>query len=86
MSSMFEGCSSLTNLNLSNFIIIQNDIITLVPINKYNNAMMNTYFIPQIILSATNMKFMFRYCSSLRRENIIANNNRIFEQFFEDNN
>ena len=84
MTSMFEGCSSLTNLNLSNFIIIQNDFI--FPIPYYNSAIKMILYFPQYILSATNMKFMFRYCSSLRRENIIANDNRIFEQFFEDNN
>ena len=84
MTSMFEGCSSLTNLNLSNFIIIQNGFIFQIP--YYNSAIKMISYFPRYILSATNMKFMFRYCSSLRRENIIANDNRIFEQFFEDNN
>ena len=53
---MFSGCSSLTNLNLSNF-------------NTQN---------------VTDMFYMFDGCSSLKKDNIITNDEKILNQIKKD--
>ena len=52
MNFMFRGCSSLNNLNLSNF-------------NTQN---------------VTNMAGMFSGCSSLKKKNVITNDNKILNE------
>ena len=83
MSWMFFDCSSLTNINLSNFNT-QNvkdmsgmffDCSSLTDINLSNFNTQNV----------TNMFEMFKECSSLRQENIISKDNRLFKQFIKDN-
>ena len=49
MASMFSGCKSLTNIDLSNF-------------NTQN---------------VTDMSFMFSGCDSLKKKNVITNNEEI---------
>jgi surface protein len=80
---MFYECSSLTNINLSNF-------------NTQNVTNMSWMFggcssLTNINLSnfntqnVTNMSLMFGGCSSLKKENIITKDNKIINQFKKDN-
>ena len=79
---MFYECNSLTTIDLSNF-------------NTQNVTNMHSMFcecnsLTTIDLSnfstqnVTNMSCMFSDCSSLTNTNIITNDKRIINQFFED--
>ena len=84
VSDMFYGCSSLTNIDLSNFntqkIIdmryMFNGCSSLTNLNLSNFNSQNV----------TDMDYMFLGCLSLKKEKIISEDNKIFNQFLKDNN
>ena len=84
MSNMFCGCKSLTNLNLSNF-------------DTQNVTNMSGMFdgcksLKKLDLSnfdtqnVTDMSSMFSDCNSLTKDNIIAEDNKILEEFNKKDN
>ena len=75
---MFYKCESLTNIDLSNFNT-QNvtnmeymfswcELLTNINLSNFNAQ------------NATNMKYMFYGCISLKKENVIVNDNRIIQK------
>ena len=76
---LFYGCSSVTNINLSNFNTnnvtdmygMFNDCSSLTNINLSNFNTNNVY----------NMGFMFYKCSKLRKENVITKDKKILNKF-----
>ena len=83
VSDMFYGCTSLTNIDLSNFNTQKitdmrymfNGCSSLINLNLSNFNTQNV----------TDMDYMFLGCSSLKKEKIIAKDNKIFNQFLKDN-
>ena len=79
MSFMFSGCSSITNINLSSF-------------NTQNITYMNCMFyecrsLANLDLSnfkiqkVSNMRGMFYFCDLLKKENVIAKDKKIINEF-----
>ena len=76
---MLSGCSSLININLSNFntqkVLDMSwmfyECLSLISINLYNFNTQN----------AKDMAIIFYGCSSLKKGNIIAKDKKIFEQY-----
>ena len=78
MGDMFSGCSSLTNLNLSNFntqnvtymdyVFSECSSLTNINLSNFNTQ------------NVTNMSNMFYGCSSLKIYNLITNDKKISEQ------
>ena len=81
---MFYECDLLENINLSNFnsqnikdmshIFYKCNSLTNINLSNFNTQ------------NVTDMSFMFWRCSFLTNINIIANGQRIINQFFKDKN
>ena len=74
---MFYGCSSLNNLNLSNFNtknVISMSVMfnSCSSLNNLNLSNFNTQNVPY-------MSDMFLGCSSLNKNNVITNDNKILK-------
>jgi len=72
---MFSGCSSLKNLDLSNFNTQNATNMSFIfsgcsSLNNLNISNFNTQ-------NVTNMDGMFDGCSSLKMDNVITNDNKI---------
>ena len=82
MNGMFEGCISLNSVNLSN--------INTQKVNNMADMFNGCTFLKNINLSnvsaknVVNMDNMFQICLSLRKENVIANDERILKQLEKD--
>ena len=77
---MFCGCSSLININLSNFktnnvTFMQGMFHGCSSLKELNLSNFNTN-------NVTNMNGMFDGCSSLNQKYIIAKDNRILNEFY----
>ena len=86
MRCMFDGCKSLTNLNLSNFNTenvtnmkcMFDDCQLLTNLNLSNFNTQN--------VEKNGLNEMFDDCNSLKKENIITNDQRILKEFDNKNN
>ena len=83
INHMFDDCSSLTNINLSNFNT-QN-------VTNMSYMFYDCYSLTNINLSnfntqnVTDMSYIFSGCKSLKKENIITKDNKILKIFFKFN-
>ena len=76
---MFYGCSSLTNINLSNF---NNNNVTYMWGMLYDCSSLKNINLSNFNTNnVTNMSLMFSWCSSLKKENIITKDKKILAQF-----
>jgi surface protein len=76
---MFCGCSSLTNLNLSNF---KTQNVTIMGYMFYGcSSLINLNLSNFKTQNVTSMGYMFNKCPSLKINNLITNNNKILEEF-----
>jgi len=75
---MFDGCKSLTNIDLSNFNT--QNVINMVSMFSWCNSLKNIDLSNFNTQNVTNMNFMFNCCESLNKENVVVNDNRIIEQ------
>jgi len=79
MSSMFEGCWSLTNINLSNFNT--NNVTNMSSMFEGCSSLKNINLSNFNTNNVTNMSSMFIGCSSLKKESIITNDKKILAIF-----
>ena len=79
---MFSDCSSLTNINLSNFNTqnVTNMSCMFSNCSSLTNINLSNFNTQNV----TNMIYMFSGCSSLTNINIITNDKKIINQFFKD--
>ena len=83
MHSMFEGCSSLESLDLSYF---NTQNVTKMNMMFYDCHNLKSLNLLNFNVENINDYGMFIKCSSLNKENIIAEDNRIFESFSKCSN
>ena len=81
MGGMFLGCSSLTNINLSNFNTqnVTNMWSMFDGCSSLTNINLSNFNTNKV----TDMRSMFFGCSSLKDKNIITNDKKIINQFFK---
>ena len=80
---MFSHCSSLTNIDLSNFNT--QNVTDMSWMFSWCSSLTNINLSNFNTQNVTNMSWMFSGCSSLKKENIITKDNRIINQFQIDN-
>ena len=79
---MFDGCSSLTNLNLSNFNTQK--VTNMEYMFKGCSSLTNLNLSNFNTQNVTDMYWMFDGCSSLKKGNIITNDEELLNQIKED--
>ena len=78
MSYMFYGCSSLININLSNFNT--NDVTDIEGIFEGCSSLTNIDLSNFNTIKVSDMDNMFYGCSSLTKKNIIVNDKKILQE------
>ena len=78
MKSMFDGCSSLKNLDLSNFNTLNVTNMSCMfngctSLKNINLSKFNTQ-------NVTDMIAMFYGCSSMKKKNVITNDKKILQE------
>ena len=78
MKSMFSGCSSLTNIDLSN--INTNNVTNMWGMFDSCSSLTNIDLSNFNINKVTDMRCMFFGCSKLKKENVITKDERLLNQ------
>ena len=80
MKSMFSGCSSLTNIDLSN--INTNNVTNIWGMFDCCSSLTNIDLSNFNTNKVTDMRCLFFGCSKLRKENVITNDKTILNQLY----